>query len=46
MKIKSCRQQFFTQWKSLFTFTGGNFRKLDINCKFLPNNFASSDLEC
>ena len=31
MKIKSRRQQLFTQWKSLFTFTGDNFWKLDIS---------------
>jgi hypothetical protein len=31
MKIKSCRQQLFTQWKSLFTFTDDNFWKLDIS---------------
>jgi hypothetical protein len=31
MKIKSCWQQLFTQWKSLFTFTGDNFWKLDIS---------------
>jgi hypothetical protein len=29
----------------LFTFTGGNLWKLDIICKFWPNNFTFSDLE-
>ena len=43
--LTSCRQQLFIQWKSLFTFTGGSFWKLDINCKFWPNNVTISDLE-
>ena len=45
MKIKSCRQQLFKTMEEFIYFTGGNFCKLYINCKFWPNNVTFSDLE-